>query len=261
MNNFVKFWRDYRGEDIVKSVTYENGQQVIDKIRYHNLPFTVEHNGIAIVLGNGPSRNKLTVSDYANNNGGLRNKYKATVYGCNAVYRDGDVNHLIINNWNLLQSALSAKVYNRSKIYTHHSYWLKANDPEHVNLVPQKIIADTGTMALYLACFQGHKTVYFTGFDADNHPTDNIYEGTDEYASQQSVDADKIIASQFEIMNIYKDVEFIRVVPRQGMSARTSWTKLKNFSEIDFVKFIDLADIGLVVYENGYQQTRGPRRY
>jgi hypothetical protein len=261
VKNFVKTWREYQGEDIIKSVTYQQGRQIIDKIRYEGIPHKIENNGIAIVLGNGTTRSNLTVENYYLNNGGLRNKYKAHVYGCNAVFREGPVHHLVVNNYHLLQEALTNKFFNTAKIYTHHSFWLKANDPEHVNLVPQKMISDAGTMALYLSCFHGNKTVYLAGFDADVMPNQNIYSGTDQYPADGVIDSNKIVRAQYDIMNIYKDVEFFRVVKRLGLSNQSIWSSLKNFNEVTFDQFTEVADIGLITYEHGYQQTRGPRKY
>ena len=248
--NFVKTWKEYQGEEIIKSVNYVDGQQVLDKVVYPKISYPIKTKGYAIVLGNGVSRSMLTVDQYYNSNGGLRNKYKAETYGCNAIYRDGLVDHLVINNYNMLQDAIDQKLYNRIGIYTHYSYCLKIGNMNKVRLIPQRLIADSGTMALYLACFHGNHTVWMVGFDHLPGKDTNVYEGTEHYADTHTEEeCRKWVEAQDQIMKMYPEVSFIRVTKSPGKNRNNIWLSNGNYTEITNDEFIKAADIGLVTIE------------
>jgi hypothetical protein len=246
MNNFVKTWRDYKGEDLVLGVDYVNGERVMDIEKYESLPYEVRTKGYAIVLGNGASRSKLTVEEYYLNNGGLRNKFKAETYGCNALYKDGDVDHLIVTNKSLLDKAIKSRIYNRMALYTTYPNWLRT-EAKKLRLVPQKYLADAGTLALYMACFHGNHTVYMIGFDHTEGVKTNVYEGTEFYQSHHSPEeCQKWVSAQLKLMKQYPDVNFTRVVSKPYAMRKHPWLELSNYREIDFRSFIDLADIGKI---------------
>jgi hypothetical protein len=246
MNEFIKTWRDYKGEDLILGVNYQNGERVLDTERYEGLPYEVATKGYAIVLGNGPSRTKLTVEEYYLNNGGIRNKYKAETYGCNAIYRDGDIDHLIVTNKALLDKAIKARVYNRMGLYTTYPNWLRT-EAKKLRVIPQKYLADAGTLAMYMACFHGNHTVYLVGFDHIEGPKSNVYEDTEFYQTQHSdTECQKWIKAQMLLMQKYPEVSFTRVVNNPYINRRHPWQQLPNYREIDFRSFIQLADIGKI---------------
>jgi len=246
MNNFIKTWRDYAGEDLVLGVNYVGGERVLDTERYEGLLYNVTTKGYAIVLGNGTSRTKLSVEQYYLNNGGLRNKFKAETYGCNAVYRDGDVDHLIVTNKTILDKAIKARVYNRMGLYTTYPNWLRT-ESKKLRLVTQKYLADAGTLAIYMACFHGNHTVYLVGFDHTEGNKTNVYEGTECYQSMHGPEeCQKWVAAQLQLMKRYPEVNFIRVVAKPNAIRKHPWLELSNYREIDFNSFIELADIGKI---------------
>ncbi len=246
MNPIQKTWRDYTGEDLIRGIDYVNGEKVQDIEHYPKLPYDVKTKGYAIVLGNGVTRTRLSVEEYYQNNGGLRNKYKAETYGCNAIYRDGDVDHLIINNKPMLDQAVKKKIYNRMAVYTHYSHWLRTESTK-VRLIPQRVIGDAGTLALYMACFHGNHTVWMVGFDHYDGPGSNVYEGTEFYANEHTIDeCRKWITAQKDLMQYYSEVNFIRVTDSANRNRKHEWQELSNYKEINFKQFIQSADIGLI---------------
>ncbi len=158
----------------------------------------------AVVLGNGESRKKLNYS--------ISNNY--TLYGCNAIYRDQVVDHLIsvdvkmqheiytsgyaskyecwFNDWTI-NDAIEADIVkqlpynihenergNSDKCHiagTHNDLyitWLKRDRVHGINYQES-----AGTIAMKLAIEHGHKKLYLTGFDLDK--SKNIYTGTNGY--------------------------------------------------------------------------------
>ena len=119
-----------------------------------------------------------------------------------------------------------------------------------VRLIPQRFIFDTGTMALYLACFHGNHTVWMVGFDHMSGKNSNIYENTEYYAPTHTEDeCQKWITAQDQVMKMYPEVSFIRVVKTPGKNRNNIWLSNSNYTEISENEFIKAADIGLVTIE------------
>lgn len=246
MNIPIKTHKSYVGEEVIKSITYQNGEQIKDTV-VAKFDYSITNRGYAIVLGNGSSRLKLTLDDYMSNNGGLRNKNKAEVYGCNAVYRNGDVNHLVITNKDLLDQAIQQRVYNRMPIYSTYNNWIRYADNNKVRIIPQKVLGDAGTLAMYLACFHGSHNVYLVGFDGLFAP--NVYKNTEFYSATDHKEEEwnKWLSAQKNIMEIYSNVNFIHVVPGLNYAKNSPWSTLKNLQRMTYNDFINSADIGKIV--------------
>lgn len=241
----IKTWKDYVGEELIQSITWKDGEQVKDIVNA-KFDYPVTSKGYAIVLGNGVNRKKFSLDDYMSNNGGIRNKFKAEVYGCNAVYREGNVDHLIINNKALLAQAIKQRVYNRMPIYTTYNNWLGYTDNKKARIIPQKVLGDAGTLALYLACFHGCHTVYLVGFDGLFAP--NVFKGTDFYPTTDHTEAEwnKWEAAQKEVMEAYPDTNFIHVVPGLNYAKKSQWSSLRNLRRMTYQDFVNAADMGKI---------------
>lgn len=246
MNITIKTWKDYVGEELIKSVTYKDGEQIKETVPA-KFDYPITNKGYAIVLGNGSSRLKLTLDNYMSNAGGLRQRNRAEVYGCNAIYREGDVDHLIITNGGLVTQAVDQqRVYNRMPIYTTYNNWLRYCDNKKARVIPQKVLGDAGTLAMYLACFHGSHTVYMVGFDGLFAP--NVYKGTAFYSREDHTELEwqKWESSQKQIMETYSNVKFYHVVPGMNYAKKSSWKDLRNLQRITYKDFINAADIGKV---------------
>ena len=110
------------------------------------------------------------------------------------------------------------------------------------------IFCNAGTIATYLACFDGHEKIYLLGFDnsAGDGYNNNIYAGSPGYAPMLSNYSDIFwIMSMERIMLMYNEIEFVRVCPTPGYNCPVSWLRLPNFKQISFNDYIIEADLGV----------------
>lgn len=188
---------------------------------------------VAVILGNGESRRKLKYQ--------ISNDY--TLYGCNAIYRDQEVDHLIsvdvkmqheiyssgyaynhdcwFNDWTV-HDAVEADIvrqlnYNITEnergnstqchiAGTHKDLyitWLKEDKVHGINYQES-----AGTIAMKLAIEQGHKNLFLAGFDLDQ--SKNIYTGTHAYEHSFYGNASWEQDHRF-IISMNEDVEFCYV--------------------------------------------------
>ena len=79
---------------------------------------------------------------------------------------------------------------------------------------------------MYLACFDGHKKIFFMGFDGR--------QGDDAFY-------DKTLKLVFDL---YNQVDFVRVMPTVDYYMPESWKYVPNLRQITFRDFIIEADLG-----------------
>ena len=121
------------------------------------------------------------------------------------------------------------------------------NYPGRLYLIPQNVFFDAGSIAAYLACFDGHKKVFLIGFDnyADEEPVNNIYKDTANYpTSDQTQNGAYFARSLAMVMNTYNDVDFIRVMPTNTWALPYEWQAITNLRQMDYREFAIEADLG-----------------
>lgn len=194
----------------------------------------------ACVLGNGESRSGIDL---------LKLKENYTLIGCNAIYRDFDINYLVCCDYRMVLEASSrsdAKIYTRSENY-------KRVHKLHNNIFPfpdlpfeQKYRQDeprnwgSGPYAVYLSASLKFKKIYLLGFDlyGTNGYINNIYKDTENYANstKKSVDCSYWIYQIKKVFEHFSETEFF-IINKETWKLPTSW-KLPNVSLIlldDFV--------------------------
>lgn len=120
--------------------------------------------------------------------------------------------------------------------------------PGKFYLIPQDFISNAGTIATYLACFDGHEKIYLLSFDnqAGDYYNNNVYAGTNGYAdANQNYSDDFWILSMTQIMSMYNEVEFVRVCPTPNYKCPDTWRQLSNFRQISFNEFAIEVDLGV----------------
>jgi hypothetical protein len=230
---------DYAGEEILLNTVYENSTW---KYEYETVPNRITNIQIsnrACIIGNGASRRSFDLKYIKNHRGG-GGQLALQTYGCNALYRDF-APHFLVTTGNPMIEEIAASGYCEDHIvYANSKALLK--HPGKFYLIPQDLQYNAGTLATYLACFDGHKMVFLLGFD--NATDYNAYEGTPNYCDVGVIADDTyFVKTMAVIMSIYSDVEFIRVMPIDSWRQPPEWQALPNFRQINFKEWSYLADL------------------
>jgi hypothetical protein len=245
MQKIQKLYRaTYTGEEITSSMTFEGGQW---KYEREFVPNSVVNNRLssqACVIGNGDTRAKFELHLVGNHRGGLLGRDALQSYGCNALYRDFAPNFLVATGKEIVQELAESGYCDEHIVY--------ANSP-HIQayagkfyLIPQDPAWNSGTLAAYLACFDGHKKIFLIGFDNNigENFNNNCYAGTNGYDdANYNVTDDYWVNSMAAIMAMYSDVEFYRVMPGKYYKVPDAWAGLLNFHQIDYRQFALAVDL------------------
>ena len=123
---------------------------------------------------------------------------------------------------------------------------IQAN-PGKFYLIPQDPGWNSGTLATYLAAFDGHTTIYLLGFDGQDTPgcNYNVYAGTANYQHATMAQADPAFfdISMKYIFDLYDNVDFVRVMPTQASAMPESWKYTTNLRQISFRQYVLEADL------------------
>jgi hypothetical protein len=251
MQNLKKIYRsDYAGEHIIYELDYKSGEWETTTEYVPNSVFSTHTTNQAVAIANGESRLGFDLSLIAKHKGGLFATNKLQSYGCNAVYRDFTPDFLIAigpdTGVDDIVDEIAESGYTTDKIvYTNAHGLLK--HPGKFYLVPQNLYYDSGSLAMYLACFDGHKKVYMLGYDnyQGSEPTNNVYKNTSGYPKSTDEQNGRFWElSALRVMETYADVEFVRVMPTTNWWTPVSWQRLVNFRQISYNDFVLEADIG-----------------
>jgi len=240
---------NYTGEDIITELTYEGGdwQKTVEYV-----PNAITNRQIsnkAVVLGNGTSRTELYPNGdlfqlLGNHKGGLLAAGAVQTYGCNAIVRDFMPDFVVAND-EMAEELVQYGYCNDNIIYGTNAMVLSY--PGKFYMVPQAPNWDMGATAAYLACFDGHKTVYLMGFDLHSRHNDyqfNVYAGTRGYPDTISPTTEVYFEmSMLQVIKLYPDVDFVRVSPTEGYYMPDSWKYQLNLRQITFRDFVLEVDL------------------
>lgn len=214
--------RDYTGEVIAK-----NDRHFLVKPR--NIFYRQNNTGKAIVVGNGITRNNETFETLLKSN---RNRpllgYKI-VYACNGAAWDLPADYYVINN-----RLLMAHLHDTEQWRKFFMPWDLFLDYDTTNMIPVVSSMDAGSMAAFLACFDGNDEIFLFGFDGN---TDNIYEGKPGYGI--AADVSEWESNLASVMRAFPNHRFYRVGSGKTPAA---WQKLPNFQETNYKEAIFLGD-------------------
>ena len=220
----------YRTEYVGETITgyHKNGEAYSVFVQPRENIFTPTQSNMAIVLGNGLTKNYNDVQNLIRiNSSKLAEGYKLT-YACNRAVSD----QIKYDYYVLKSRAFLAEVsYEKlSQGYLPNNIFLDYK--ENSNLIPFKNYLDAGATAAYLAAFDGHKKVFLFGFDGNlGVGWQTVYDGVVPYVGNNNkADFDKWTAYLFEVMKMYPKVEFIRL-QLDGQKAPFEWRNLSNFRD------------------------------
>jgi hypothetical protein len=238
----------YRTNYLGESVTVEARQQSQNwTYKTEWVPISVLNRQTArtaCIIGNGNSRVDFPTGLVLNHMSGVLGRDSMQTYGCNALYRDSEPTFLVATGNEICEELANSGYCDDHIVYANASMVLKY--PGKFYLIPQDVPANAGTVATYLACFDGHEKIYLLGFDGwsgDNYHN-NVYTDTNAYGPNDThVSEEMWVRSLSLIMQTYDEVEFIRVMPTDSWRCPTEWKQLPNFTQIDWQSFIMQADL------------------
>jgi len=249
MQQIKELYRNnYIGEDVIREMSYSGGEWIKT---IENIPNSVQNNqtsGKAVVLGNGPSRTELHPELFnllKNHKGGLLASAAVQTYGCNAIVRDFIPDFVVANDE--LAAELVNKGYCDQTIIYGTAQMVLAY-PGKFYYVPQNPNWNMGAIAAYLACFDGHKTVYLMGHDLHSGHDEyhmNVYTDTNGYPKTKSKTTEPYFELSLKnVMNLYDKVDFVRVSPTKNYYMPDSWKYQLNLRQITFREFVIEVDLG-----------------
>ena len=183
------------------------------------------------VFGNGESRTSVNID-----------KLEGTKVGCNAIYRDYTMDHLICVDRRMVQESLDKAANEHSYIYTREDWVGRFNAPR-VRSVPKLPYVGTqrwdepfqwgsGPYAVLLAAkLCNDRTVHLIGFDlhSTTDTVNNVYKDTSNYDSsdKRAIDPRYWIHQIGMVFKYYTKINFI--VHHDNFELPDSW-KLLNVS-------------------------------
>ena len=248
MKKLERWYRSsYAGENVVTNLVHQNSMWNISNQWVSNAVVNNQISNKACVIGNGISRKDFLLPAVINHFGGLLGRNKLQTYGCNALYRDHTPDFLVVSGDS---SGIVAEVAN-SGYCTNNVVYAAASHvqayPGKFYLIPQDPAWNAGSVAAYLAAFDGHTTVYLLGFDGQDTKTHNynIYAGTPHYQGATNAKAapDFLDITMKIIFDTYPNVDFVRVMPQSSFSIPEAWKYCTNLRQLSFREFILDADL------------------
>ena len=246
MQNLKRLYRsNYAGEHVFTSLSLENNEWNPETEFVPNAVFNTHTTTQAVAIGNGESRKDFNLNFIARHAGGLLAENKLQSYGCNALYRDFYPDFLILTGDNIVKEVANSRYVDDRITYSTADNVLKY--PGRLYLVPQNLYFDAGSLAVYLACFDGHKRIFMVGYDSyvEESAVNNIYKDTAGYpTSDQTQNGAWFTKSLATVMSTYDDVDFVRVMPTNTYYTPVEFQQLVNFRQIDYRQFAIEADLG-----------------
>lgn len=240
MKKIKKLFRNsYLGEDIYSSANYKDGSW--DYITEY-VPRTLTHQGFgktAIIIGNGISRLDFDLNEFKKS----YIKKKIKTYGCNALYRDFEPDFLICTRPNIINEVVQSKYCESNVVYATGSAIL--NHPDSFHLIPQDPGWNAGSLAAYLACFDGYNKVVLIGFDGNDTPgtINNVYLNSNGYI-ETSYQNDKFMSiSMGHVFKTYQLVDFVLVNSTGRGYMPKEWYGYTNLRRINFRELVLECDL------------------
>lgn len=181
-----------------------------------------------LVIGNGESRKPIDIS-----------QIKLPTVGCNAIYRDYSVDHLVCVDKRMMQEALAAHVNQNTYLYTRKDWFSRFNQ-KRVRLVPELPYAGmerpddpfhwgSGPYAVLLgATLTKTDSVGLLGFDLYglDGKLNNVYKDTPNYkfSDSRAVDPRYWIYQIGKVFENFTKVKFT-VYQTQGWQLPQAWNK------------------------------------
>lgn len=236
--------KDYQGEDVITDLVRTDNQWNKTQEYIPNQIANLQVSNRALIIGNGPTRLGMDLNVIKNHKAGIRGRSRLQTYGCNALYRDFTPDFLVATGAEIVNEIADSDYYIDHVVYA--NAWAIASYTQKFYLIPQDPAWDAGSLATYLACFDGHKKIFLLGFDGNN-PGGldwNIYNGSAGYLpTAHSISEEFWALSMSKVFSTYPDVDFVRVMPTANYRMPERWKYSTNLRQIDFRQFVIEADL------------------
>lgn len=190
----------YKGEELIVNINIRRGKKDLTKEYFPLTYYNQGPVGTAICIGNHPDRLCVDLNKL---------KTLGQTYGCNALYRDFEPDHLIAVDIPMVKEIMESDY--AGKVFVPSLQKIKYQD--RVHLIPNNPHHSSGLTCLHLACFHGHTKIYMIGYqfvDKEDTKT-NIYKGTDSYSKIDVGTTMKWFQQLAKTMKANTDVEFVLV--------------------------------------------------
>lgn len=187
-----------------------------------------QQNKIAFVLGNGTSRKHLK----------LNNLQKfATIYACNAIYREYNPNYLIAVDVKMINEIVASGYHKTHQVWTNPNKSI-ADKTDLQFFSPHKGWS-SGPTALWFASQNKHKEIYIFGFDYQgiNGKFNNVYADTNNYkhSSEPATYFGNWLNQTVNVINTHNQITYYRVIETENYIPDVL-SRLPNLHHIEYSK-------------------------
>jgi hypothetical protein len=246
LQTIKQLYRDtYAGENIISQLTLKGGEWNPEVEFVPNAVSNMHTTTQAVAIGNGESRLEIDLRHIANHRGGLAGVDRLQSYGCNALYRDFRADFLIATSDAMADELVASGYCETNIVYANSDQILR--HPGKFYLIPQNLYWDAGSLAAYMACFDGHSKIFLLGFDGYHGEPglNNVYKHTNGYLKpDQAQNGAFWERGLYTVMTTYPTVEFVRVCHTAESWIPGELNVLPNFRQINYRQFVLEADIG-----------------
>jgi len=212
-----RYREDYLGEYVITKIIIKNGNK--KQIReWIDNPLTIKQtSNRATCISESHTIKDTFYKQIQNSNGGNLGKLKMQVYGVDSICNKMTADFIICKDQKLLEYMIKTGYTQKSIAYTSASNCIKY--PGEFYLIPYNMSMNTHALAVWLACFDGHKEIFIVGYDHSNEKINNTVS---------------------QVMKIYNNVKF-RQISNSG--SPHEWKQLRNFATLTKQEYISLTDI------------------
>lgn len=229
------FRNTFVGEDVYASATYNNGRWHYDKEFVPKIVNNQRFGKSAAVIGNGVSRKNFDLNLFKNK--------KIQTYGCNALYRDHKPDFLIAIGKEIALEISQSDYSKNNVVYSSPDNILRYPNTFHV--IPQTPSWNAGSLAAYLACFDGHSIVYLLGHDGLDTTgySNNIYKNSPCYNTDVNTTDTFWALSMSHVFKTYNLVDFVLVNETGRGYMPSEWYGHTNLRRISFRQLVLECDL------------------
>ena len=182
------------------------------------------------MLGNGTSRKNIPYDNM---------KKYATVYGCNAIYREFSPDYLVAVDTKMILEICKKQIQKSIPVWTNpNKHFAKFKGLNYFS--PSKGWS-SGPTALMLASDRKHDEIYILGFDYEglNGKVNNIYADTENYkrSHDKATYYGNWLKQSIQVMQKNPEKRYIRVIENDDAFVPKEFAKLDNLQHITVDKF------------------------
>jgi len=233
--------KDYDGEYVILNTKYDKGKKVVEKEWVDN-PITNQHiSGRAAIIASGESRLVYDVTKLERHRGGLLGSKKLQTYGTGSLHKEMQLDFFITMDPDKCQECIESRYTEKCTIMTTARNCIE--NPEEFFLIPQSMKGLTAVLATWLACFDGHKEIFWLGLDGQVETTynNNIYIPQDDPRKTSVSISHKLNSSITELMQAYLGIDFYHVSNIKKVPVE--WKEQPNFNQMTYQEWISYCDV------------------